>query len=219
MRIYLVEMKDLLTIALLKIIVQKDSLFMKGQFRRLDSLKYLELDQLCDSQPSMEKLHLLLQMSEVNFDISTHISTQSSENYRKRYFEKFDKSATTINSIIDSLKSQSDLYFVDLAEHYSFKNPNVMFQELASMLLDTTYVGLTNSGDLIYWERNVSGDLNYYGHGGVVFDDVFTRSGRANHLLTELTGTRLGNVRMNPELDYLDKLKCRWETYFKLIEF
>ncbi len=199
-------------------IEEEDSLFFRRQFRRLDSLKYLELDRFCNKEPSIGKLQLLLQMDETNLDVSAHISKQYSAHYQKYYIDVLNKFVPTTESILDSLKYQTDFRFIRLAEIYSYKQPKAMFFELTSMLLDTTYVGLTNSADLIYWERIESGDLKYYGHGGVVFDDVFTRSGRANHLLTILTGTRLGNVRMNPDLDYLDKLKCRWETYIEMIE-
>lgn len=202
-----------------KYIHEQDSLFFQRQFNKLDSLMYLELDILCGKRPSVDKLKLLQQMSDFNLDVKAHISDQYSQHYLRYYRDDLDQLKPNTASILDSLKNHSDYYFIRLAEVYSYENPKEMFIELVSMLQDTTFVGLTNSADLIYWERIESGDLKFYGHGGSVYDDVFTRSGRANHLLATLTGTRLGNVRMNPDLKYLEKLKCRWETYIDLIEF
>ena len=58
-------------------------------------------------------------------------------------------------------------------------------------------VGLTNSADVIIWERIESGELKFYGHGWVIEDDLFSVAGRASWPLKELTGLSLGSVKPN----------------------
>ncbi|MTB51719.1 hypothetical protein [Lewinella sp. W8] len=183
----------------------------------IDSLRYLELDQKCGSSVTEKDLLVLPQLANFNLDLESHTAKMLGERYQTRYLEELNKRAWSVGSIIDSVKYGKDYHNIRLAEIVGYLHTKDMVNRLIELISDTSFVGLTNSADLIYWERIKSGDLQSYGHGGVVFDDVFTVSGRANHLLYKITGTRLGNVRMKPSPEYLERLKCRWITYWDFI--
>ena len=83
------------------------------------------------------------------------------------------------------------------------------------MLADTTCVGLTNSADLIIWDRIMTKELTFWGHGGGSEDDLFQVSGRASWLLKELTGQDFGSIRINSGA--IDRVKQQemWLNWFR----
>lgn len=76
-------------------------------------------------------------------------------------------------------------------------------------------IGLTNTADLIIWERVIAKQLHFYGHGGIVHDDLFTIAGRANHLLSIITGEDFGHVSMYSKQDQLNELQQKWIQWLK----
>lgn len=186
-------------------------------FRIVDSLTYLELDQYCGKAPRADDFPILHKLEKINYNVAVHTEDLLSQHYQNGYIEEIKENDYGIDRILDSLVISADYSSVRLAEVYGYLHPDEMIEKLIPLLTDTTYVGLTNSADLIIEDRISSGDLEFYGHGGVVADDLFIVSGRANHLLHEITGSTLGQVRMNPRLDYLEQLLCRWRTYRDLI--
>ena len=81
------------------------------------------------------------------------------------------------------------------------------------MLENPTVVGLQGYADLIIWERIVSKDLPFYGHGWVVPDDLFSIAGRASWVLSEITGQRFGKVTLSStleEIKHLSEERAKW---------
>lgn len=72
-----------------------------------------------------------------------------------------------------------------------------------------------NSADLIIWERIEAKQMKFYGHGGVSSDDLFTVAGRANRILTKITGENFGNVSMYSTPGQLATLQQRWIKWLK----
>jgi hypothetical protein len=87
--------------------------------------------------------------------------------------------------------------------------------QLPALLRDNTCIGLTNSADLIIWDRIQTGELTFWGHGGGSDDDLFQVSGRASWLLKELTGQDFGAIRMNTTTAERAALAEKWSRWFQ----
>lgn len=202
-----------------KHMLAKDSSIFTNLGKRIDSLTYLELDVLCGKNITADSLPILPKIQKINFDLAAHIAKKRNRHIKDWYQEEMEKHSPTLSSIIEAITNDSNYAAVQLAEIYGSYYPQEMVEQLLPLLTDTTFVGLTNSADLIIYDRLDSGDLEYYGHGGVVDDDLFIVAGRANYLLYSITGSKLGQVRMNPSVPYLERLACRWNTFAPLIDF
>ncbi len=195
-----------------------DSNFTLNTFYLVDSLTYIELDNRCKIASNEIDFPILNRLSRLNYNLSTNLDEALSKRYNKSLISEYEKSNIELEQIISLITTKTDYRGIRIAEMYGYKNPYKFIGALIPMLKDTSFVGLTNSADLIIYDRLNSGDLRFYGHGGVVRDDLFTVTGRANHLLSKITGSILGQVRMHPRIHYLDKLECRWMTYYSLLE-
>jgi hypothetical protein len=112
--------------------------------------------------------------------------------------------------ILGYIDRDKEYHHIFDAEYWMAYNYAAMIPELIKRLTNKTEVGLVNTADLIIWERIESGDLKFYGHGSFAFDDLFTVAGRANHLLTNITGEDFGRVSMHSTDADLKKLQNRW---------
>ena len=121
----------------------------------------------------------------------------------------------TVKFILDKIDNEKEYGYIFAAEYWIAFNYKEMIPELISRLTNKKEVGLTNSADLIIQERIESGDLKFYGHGGVSFDDLFTVAGRANRLLKEITGEDFGNVSMYSTEKELKDLQSSWINWLK----
>lgn len=72
---------------------------------------------------------------------------------------------------------------------------------------------MTNTADLIIWGRIVTGDLEFYGHGGIITEDIFTVAGRASWILNELTGESFAEVHVNLTEKQSEEFKKQWMRY------
>ena len=88
-----------------------------------------------------------------------------------------------------------------------------MIPKLIERLTNKREVGLNNSGDLIIWERIDAKQMRFYGHGSVSEDDLFTVAGRANNILTIMSGERIGRVSMYSTPMELKALQLKWQNW------
>ena len=123
--------------------------------------------------------------------------------------------AYTAEFILDKIDHDSNYHYIFQAEYWMAFHYKEMIPQLINRLTDKTEVGLVNTADLIIWERVKRKQLTFYGHGGVSFDDLFTIAGRANRLLTEITGEDFGHVSMYSTQEDLLKLKTKWTKWLK----
>lgn len=137
----------------------------------------------------------------------------------KKAIAESKEDAEWLKIISLSEKASQVLYWIDKdkeyhhifeAEYWMAYNYESIIPELIKRITNKKEVGLINTADLIIWERIDSGDLKFYGHGGVAFDDLFTVAGRANHLLSIITGEDFGRVSMYATEADLKKLQNRW---------
>ena len=125
------------------------------------------------------------------------------------------------SSYPDTFDLQDALALIDTATDLSFrsakswciKNYKQAFPYLVARLSDKRKIGLKNTADLIIWDRIGTGDLQFYGHGGAITEDVFTVAGRASWILNQLTGEEFAVVHGNLTQEEAEKFKELWIKY------
>ena len=128
----------------------------------------------------------------------------------KNYSSKF---------ILDKIANDSNyLPHLFLAEYWIAFHYKEIIPDLINLVTNKKEVGLTNSADLIIWERIQNKQMEFYGHGGISYDDLFTVAGRANRLLTQITGEDFGRVSMYSTQEQLQSLQKKWIKWIKNLE-
>ncbi|MBL7725677.1 MAG: hypothetical protein JNK27_16130 [Chitinophagaceae bacterium] len=104
------------------------------------------------------------------------------------------------------------------AKSWCIKNYKQSFPYLVTRLSDKRKIGLKYTADLIIWDRIASGDLEFYGHGGIIIEDVFTIAGRVSWILNQLTGESFAEVHGNLTKQDAEKYKQLWLEYLNKIK-
>jgi hypothetical protein len=139
------------------------------------------------------------------------IKEQTSEYNRLFYRDSATTKHYSARYILDKIDNDSNyLPHLFLSEYWIAFHYKEIIPQLIKRVTNKKEVGLTNSADLIIWERIQSGQMKSYGHGGISFDDLFTVAGRANRLLTEITGEEFGHVSMYSTKEDLVTLQKKW---------
>lgn len=141
----------------------------------------------------------------------------------KEYDRLFYRDSTTtkhysVPFILDKIDNDSNYHYIFLAEYWiAFHYKNII-PDLIKRVTNKKEVGLVNSADLIIWERVKAKKMQFYGHGGISNDDLFTVAGRANRLLSEITGEDFGHVSMYSTQEQLATLQQKWIKWLKKLE-
>jgi len=136
--------------------------------------------------------------------------------YQTNEFNRlFDNdSATTkhypVSFILDKIDNDSNYHYLFLAEYWIAFHYSDIIPELIKRITNKKELGLVNSADLIIWERVQANQMKFYGHGGISTDDLFTIAGRANRLLTKISGENFGQVSMHSTQEQLNELQKKW---------
>jgi hypothetical protein len=146
------------------------------------------------------------------------IKEQTAEFNRLCYKDSAVTKKYTVQFMLDKIDSDSNYDYVFLAEYWIVFHYKDMIPQLIKRITNKKEVGLINTADLIIWERIESGHLEFYGHGGVSDDDLFTVAGRANLLLKDITGENFGNVGIKSSREFLIKLQSKWVKWIKALE-
>lgn len=127
----------------------------------------------------------------------------------------------------DTFNLQDALGIIDTARNFEticsakswcLKNYQTVFPYLVTRLSIKQKVGLENTADLIIWERNGTGELEFYGHGGAIEEDIFTIAGRASWILNEMTGERFAVVHGNMSEIQALEFKKLWTSYINALK-
>ncbi|WP_423149754.1 hypothetical protein [Rubrolithibacter danxiaensis] len=113
-------------------------------------------------------------------------------------------------AIIDTATQLSQ---IGSAKSWCINNYQKAFPFLVARLSDKRKIGLTNTGDLIIWDRLGTSDLEFYGHGGSITEDIFTIAGRASWILNQLTGEIFAEVHGNLTEKQSEEFKKLWVQY------
>jgi hypothetical protein len=143
------------------------------------------------------------------------IKEQTKEYDRLFYRDSAATKHYSVPFMLDKIDNDSNYHYIFLAEYWIAFHYKDIIPSLIKRLANKKEVGLANSADLIIWERVQAKQLQFYGHGGVSNDDLFTVAGRANRLLTEITGENFGHVSMYSTQDQLVALQKKWIKWLK----
>lgn len=122
-----------------------------------------------------------------------------------------------IQDALNLIDTATDLSFGS-AKSWCIKNYEVVFPYLIARLSDKRKIGLNNTADLIIWDRIASGDLEFYGHGGVITEDVFTIAGRASWILNQITGEEFAVVHGDLTEQQAEVFKHLWMDYINKLK-
>ncbi|MBL4704950.1 MAG: hypothetical protein JKY54_10535 [Flavobacteriales bacterium] len=135
-------------------------------------------------------------------------SNQEHEFYGNTYPDSFK--LADVLAIIDT---STNLWAVCSAKSWCLKNGKESFPYLVTRLSMKKKVGLINTADLIIWDRISTGDLEFYGHGAGMQEDIFTIAGRASWILNELTGEEFAVVHGSLSEEQAEEYKRQWKGY------
>lgn len=143
------------------------------------------------------------------------IKEQTKEYDRLFYRDSATTKHYSVPFILDKIDNDSNYHYIFIAEYWIAFHYKDIIPDLIKRLTNKKEVGLANSADLIIWERVQAKQMQFYGHGGISNDDLFTIAGRANRLLTEITGESFGHVSMYSTREQLATLQKKWIKWLK----
>ena len=168
------------------------------------------------------------------FSCKSQKKFESNSDQQKILHEKFDKAIAekkldytrifkddtisknySVDFMLDKIINEKEYGYVFISEYWIAYHYEEALPNLIERLTNKKEGGLINTADLIIHERIESGDLKFYGHGGVSYDDLFTIAGRANNILTNITGQNFGSVSMYSSKNDLKKLQLAWLNWLK----
>lgn len=140
---------------------------------------------------------------------SKAIQAQTDE-YNRLFHNDSVRKNYSVSFILDKINNDSNYTYLFLADYWiAFHYPDII-PELIKLLTYKKEVGLVNTADLIIWERIMAKQMNFYGHGAISQDDLFTVAGRANRLLTQISGEDFGHVSMYSTESQLKEIQKEW---------
>jgi len=143
------------------------------------------------------------------------IKKQTNEYNRLFYRDSATTKHYSVPFILDKIDNDSNYHYIFLAKYWIVFHYQDIIPELINRVTNKKEIGLANSADLIIWERVQAKQMQFYGHGGISNDDLFTVAGRANRLLTEISGEDFGHVSMHSTQQQLVDLQKKWASWLK----
>ncbi len=145
------------------------------------------------------------------------IAEQTEEFNRLFYRDSATIKNYSTKFILNKIDNNSDYNYLFAAEYWIAFHYKEIIPDLITRVTNKKEVGLTNTADLIIWERVQSGQMKFYGHGGISNDDLFTIAGRANRLLTIISGEDFGHVSMHSTQEQLMTLQKKWIKWLQTL--
>jgi hypothetical protein len=124
-------------------------------------------------------------------------------------------SAYSLKDALAALDTAKEFHNICVANSWCIDHYEEVFPHLVVRLGEKRKVGLVNSADLIIMDRLGTGDLEFYGHGGSVDEDLFTTAGRASWILNEITGEDFAEVHGNTSKEEIVTYKRFWFSYIQ----
>jgi len=129
------------------------------------------------------------------------------------YFNKHYPDSMNLEIALSLIDSAQQFNQVREAICWCIYNYEEAFQYLVPRLSYKTKIGLKNTADLIIGGRIHTGDLRFYGHGGMIREDLFTVAGRASAALIEITGEEFALVHPDLTKEETFRFKQLWLEY------
>lgn len=145
-------------------------------------------------------------------------SFEKPENWKKKmkqgeWYPGENTDTLELSEVLMILDSSDGFWEICQAKSWCVKNYTKAFPHLISRLSEKRKVGLEGTADLIIWCRLNTGDLQFYGHGGIISEDLFTVSGRASWVLNEITGEEFVSVQCDLTEEESEEYKKKWIEY------
>lgn len=123
----------------------------------------------------------------------------------------------TVQSMLDEVECDKSGYYIFVCQYWMANHYKEMIPELIRKVTDTTLIGLNTSMYFNVSERVFSGEMKPVREIYWVDDDLFTIAGRANYLLSEITGEYFGYVSSHSTCDELKALQQKWINWLDRI--
>jgi hypothetical protein len=104
------------------------------------------------------------------------------------------------------------------AKSWCIKNYREAFPHLVARLSAKKKIGLTITADLIIPDRLATNELKFYGHGGMIREDLFTVAGRASWILNEITGESFAVVGGGMTVAEAENFKALWGAWIRKLK-
>lgn len=131
------------------------------------------------------------------------------------FYSSIDTLGFFLNSVLDIIDAEMDFWKLCAAKTWCFAHPSEVFPHLIYRLPNKTKIGLVNSADLIIWDRIMTGELKFYGHGGGMQEDIFTVAGRASWILNWMTGEHFASVGIGLTPHMASEYQSAWKRYIQ----
>ena len=138
------------------------------------------------------------------------------EQHEYRFYSSKDTVGFSLNSVLEIIDTEQEFWKLCAAKTWCFVHPSEVFPHLICRLSNKTKVGLTNTADLIIWDRIQTGELKFYGHGGGMQEDIFTIAGRASWILNWMTGESFASVGIELTPTLAKEYQGAWVQYIQL---
>ena len=169
---------------------------------------------VCNGQDQIDSLKFPIN-AKFSDKFQKAIKEKTKEYDRLFYRDSITTKHFPVSFMLEKIDNDSDYYYIFLAEYWIAFHYSDIIPELIKRLTNKKEVGLANSADLIIWERVQAKQMQFYGHGSSSNDDLFTIAGRANRLLTGITGEDFGHVSMYSTHEELATLQKKWIKWLK----
>jgi len=133
-----------------------------------------------------------------------------------RFYSSNDTLGFSLDSVLELIDTEKAFWKVCAAKTWCFVHSSEVFPHLICRLSNNTEIGLVNTADLIVWDRSQTGELNFYGHGGGMQEDIFTIAGRASWILNWMTGEDFASVGIEMTPNMAIKYQADWVRYIQL---
>ena len=177
---------------------------------RQDTFKYFTLT---DTNLDMYRLPKQFVKPLKWLQADTNWNARFSLSYRQAYPTTFN--LTQALAMIDTAK---EFDHVLMAKTWCVDHYAEAFPHLIQRLGFKQKIGLVNSADLIIVDRLATGDMKFYGHGGSVYEDLFTPAGRVSYILNSITGENFAVVNGDLSVSEAIEYKSLWVDYLRGLE-
>ena len=123
-----------------------------------------------------------------------------------------------LEDALATIDTATGLWAIASAKSWCIRHPEPSFPHLIQRLACKRKMGLTGTADLIIWDRVATGDLQFYGHGGAIEEDLFTIAGRASWILNEITGEEFAEVHASLTKEQARQLNEDWMAYIRRLD-
>lgn len=135
------------------------------------------------------------------------------EHYGSAYPDSFE-----LQDVLEIIDTCTEFDEIRKAKSWCIKNYQQAFPHLVTRLSVKKKIGLVNTADLIISSRIQTSEMIFYGHGGVITEDLFTVAGRASWILGEITGEGFSIVHPDLTEAMAIDFKKQWHEYLTKLE-